>query len=492
MNRRKRLNEMNGIRWPNWIYSCLDSLKKLMKEHPARVSVGLLLVFYVPNLLLFYPGIPNGDNIGQLAQGFGIEVYNNHHPVLHTLLLSLCMRLGQVTLGDNAGLFYYVLLQNVFLVAVVSYAVWYLIRHGVRMRYAWLLLLYYCIHPILQNYALCIVKDTWYAGMTALLLIRLHCWLEKTSGRRNVRCGIGCLVCLLIMTLLRNDGIYMAVLLCAGGAVLAGREYRKDLLKILVVLIVFSLAWNKMVLPLADVEKGSSREMLSMPFQQTARYVRDYSSEVTEEERESIDAVLVYEELAARYEPTNADPVKITYREEATTEEVLSYLYTWLQMLRKHPMVYLEATWENKCEYFVPIGIMHYADADDAEQIMTRIKDEVTGAGIVLSYPDRFAGWRERAERYRELLSRYTPLLVLRIPCVYIWFSLGIGIYWLIRRNCRAFLFCLPFWINLLVNIAGPMNGSYTRYMYLYLFALPITVVLGSISEEGDVEQRTQ
>ena len=453
----------------------IPKLNRTMEEHPISVSAGLLLLFYIPNLLIFYPGLPNGDNIGQLAQGFGAESYNNHHPILHTLLLKMCMLIGRQTFGDNAGLFCYVLLQNVFLIMVVTYAVGYLVRHKLRMRYVWMLVMYYCIHPILQNYAICLVKDTWYAGMMVLLMVRLHAWLEDQTTNK---CG-SCLLCMLVMTLFRNDGIYMAVLLCIGGAVLLGGRFTRTFLNMMVVLMLFSLLWSRVVLPLANVEKGSSREMLSMPFQQTARYVRDCAAEVTSEERECIDTVLVYDELAERYEPGNADPVKITFRDEATTADVLNYLRIWVQMLWKHPEVYVQATWENKCEYFAPTGIMHYADSVDAEKIMRRIENEVTGVEIRLSYPQIFARWRERAERYRELLSRYTPLVLLRIPCIYIWISLGTGVYWIVRRNRKSLFFCLPFWINLLVNIAGPMNGSYTRYMYLYVLALPVALLLG-------------
>lgn len=56
--------------------------------------------------------------------------------------------------------------------------------------------------------------------------------------------------------------------------------------------------------------KDSPKEMFSLPFQQTARYVKEYGDEISEEEREIIAKVLDYDSLAEIYEPMTADPVK--------------------------------------------------------------------------------------------------------------------------------------------------------------------------------------
>ena len=49
--------------------------------------------------------------------------------------------------------------------------------------------------------------------------------------------------------------------------------------------------------------ENSPKEMLSLPFQQTARFVSEYESEITDEERTVIDRVLIYDQLADRYRP---------------------------------------------------------------------------------------------------------------------------------------------------------------------------------------------
>lgn len=61
------------------------------------------------------------------------------------------------------------------------------------------------------------------------------------------------------------------------------------------------------------VEKDTPKEMLSLPFQQTARYVRDYGDEVTEEEKAAIGQVLDYDKIVKGYMELTSDPVKTTY-----------------------------------------------------------------------------------------------------------------------------------------------------------------------------------
>lgn len=62
--------------------------------------------------------------------------------------------------------------------------------------------------------------------------------------------------------------------------------------------------------PALGFKKGSEREMLSIPFQQTARYVAYVGDDVTEYEREVIGSVLDYDTLAESYSYACSDPVK--------------------------------------------------------------------------------------------------------------------------------------------------------------------------------------
>ena len=81
----------------------------------------------------------------------------------------------------------------------------------------------------------------------------------------------------------------------------------------LILPLIFSALITMGITSAFHVEKDTPKEMLSLPFQQTARYVRDYGDEGTEEEKAAIGQVLDYDKIAKGYMELTSDPVKTTY-----------------------------------------------------------------------------------------------------------------------------------------------------------------------------------
>jgi len=84
--------------------------------------------------------------------------------------------------------------------------------------------------------------------------------------------------------------------------------------------------------------------MLSVPFQQTARYVKYHADELSDEDIKTIDYVLNYDTLAERYKPEIADPVKNEYNKYTKTKDLIAYFKIWFKGLVKHPETYIDAT----------------------------------------------------------------------------------------------------------------------------------------------------
>lgn len=75
------------------------------------------------------------------------------------------------------------------------------------------------------------------------------------------------------------------------------KSYKKSVAFMLALIMLLYYGMNAWVYPMLNVQKGSTREMLSLPFQQTARYLRDNPQDVTEDEKKIISAVLDYEKI---------------------------------------------------------------------------------------------------------------------------------------------------------------------------------------------------
>ena len=269
----------------------------------------------------------------------------------------------------------------------------------------------------------------------------------------------------------RNEGIYLvlvsAVAAIAYGWSVIGKENLKKWKSILVAFlipVVLILGYQKVLLPACGVEDNGPKEALSIPFQQTARYVRDYGAEVTAEEAEIIGKVLDYENLAELYDPITSDPVKYTYHAE-TTGELLDYFRVWAIQLVKHPANAVEATMNNAYGWF-------YQEGYTQNYMMT---SRIDGQDVrwEINQPAKLAGVRQVMERVAKLLSR-VPVLnwfenagmvsMMLILLVAVWIGAG---------KKRYLVAVSPLIVAVLVCIAGPTFNYQMRYIMPVMFSVP-------------------
>ena len=86
------------------------------------------------------------------------------------------------------------------------------------------------------------------------------------------------------------------------------------------------------MLPVWNVSPRGKQEALGGLFQQTARVVTYYGDEITEEEKEAIDAILPYDSLSKRYDAILTDSVKKKFNQNATSEQLNNYYKCWFSM----------------------------------------------------------------------------------------------------------------------------------------------------------------
>ena len=159
------------------------------------------------------------------------------------------------------------------------------------------------------------------------------------------------IISILIILFFRNNGIYVLVLSIPFLALVL-KKYIKKIAVIFIIILSFNFSYNKIVLPYFKIPAGSIREMLSIPFQQTARYVSKYS--VSSDEKEAIDKILVFDDLASRDRSDLSDPVKEKFNKYYTKADLIKYFKVWFIEGIKHPDTYIEATLLNTYGYLYP------------------------------------------------------------------------------------------------------------------------------------------
>lgn len=399
--------------------------------------------------------IPLDDNVNLTA----------HHPVLHTLLLGGFIKLGRLLGSDNLGLFLYAIVQTLILASALACTITYLYKRKGRLRYCFLLLAIYCLVPMFPFYAMAAVKDTLYTAFIIFYVLFLLYLTETKEKKVTWKIALLLLLNMILVMQFRNNGVYV-VLLSFPFLLYYRRKQIFSLGVVFFVALASNSIYNNVILPYFKIPAGSIRETLSVPFQQTARYVKEHEEEVTEEQRKAIDAVLGYDDLKERYNPTLADPVKNNYNPYTTEEELKEYFKVWWQEFLKHPDTYVQATLNNTYGYFYPNTHKWYLyDGEDYSKLITE---------------DNLVDYRYNSLRdLRGVLTAYgeafpfIPLLGLISNIGFQgWLLLLCTVYILCSKKKKYFIALTPSLISLLVCFVSPAN-TYFRYTMPYIFLMP-------------------
>lgn len=458
---------------PGWLRLLAAPFRKyweMVQNRPFKTVFCTLLLVNLPYMALSYPGIFMGDSSSQISQGLGEAELTNHHPVTHTLILSAFLHLGKWIGDENAGIFLYCLAQAVLVCAALAYAAGALVKIPAGKLLVAGVLLYDCLQPRISAYLFLVTKDVPYSACFTLFYVTLiQLFRRRLSRGEAALLGISAVG----MVLLRNDGKFVVVLSLA--AALFCRRCRKTAGICLAAAVIAAAGVSRIVLPAIGAEPGSIREMLSVPFQQTARYVRDAGGDITDEEAEVIGRVLDFGSLAEIYDPDISDNVKATYHGSA--EDLKDYFGVWFRMLLRHPGIYIQATMNNYYQYFYPGEVLfNNYSYSWSESIMETINERLD---TDFHYPEALRGLRDGYESLREDLFSLPLLSLFNTPALYTWAAVLYLCYCLYRRSLIGFLAGVPMIVQMLIFITGPTNGFYCRYEYAMLLYLPAVLPLG-------------
>ncbi len=434
-------------------------------KKPFLKSFVILSAVYGVVVLISYPGTLCWDVIGQIEQVTKEIGYSTHHPLVHTFLVGGLTQMGYSLFGSyEMGLFVYMLVQMFMFVAAFSATIAVLSKRGLKQRYLAILLALYCITPLYSNIVSVAIKDVPFVAFVIGYFICYIMLLERPGKIKDVKFLAIYVFLQLGVILFRNNGLALVVLSGLGAFIYFFKKYNwKERVVYLLSSFVVSLAVSKLILfvliGLTNATEGSSGEMLSIPFQQTARYLQLYQTEISEGEREAIEAVLgPVEVVAAEYNPVIADDVKALFDRSADTSEIIDYLVAWAKGFFKHPGVYFDAFFAHIYGWFTP-GV---SNAIRYETTYTDIAQQglFKDAGKYLIFLYRFA-------------NRIPFLGILENIGAYVW-----GLFFLIfyaKRNKKTDIMygSIPLVVSLLVCMASPCFISHPRYGMPIMATLP-------------------
>lgn len=322
------------------------------------VSWGSMFLSWIPAFFAFYPGNCTYDIGGQTWYIF-FHNYEAHHPIAHTLLMELFLRIGMAFDNVNMGMAMYVLFQMAWLAGAFAFGIMFL--HSLRINFKWLIVLQVWSMFFIPNIYMSIstTKDVIFTAEVLLMLLCLYrIVLQKRNELRVDIWDVGFVINGVLMVLFRNNGKYaLLVTFCmAVFVVLFSRKDRKLYVRIAGSCVCVLLVGNLLLASLSYMTHASEirkEEMLSVPIQQLSRVMK-YQDEISETDKSIIDGFII-NKAYEKYIPSIADPVKANVDLSFLYNHLQEFAGTYFRLLLSYPGDFVNAVLALDAGYLNPL-----------------------------------------------------------------------------------------------------------------------------------------
>lgn len=301
-----------------------------IKAHPFFALWMLNLICYLPYFLTFFPGNCGNDTWLSLSMITGDAPWTNHHPILFTGAMMVVVKATAFMNSLTASLGVFTFIQMVSLAATLAY----LGSRICKMKVVWpckaFAVLMFALHPFVGMYSVYVTKDVYFSEIMIFLCLKIYDVI-KNKGE-DFACPKECVklaVLFLLSCMLRNNGMYISVLMAVIFLILY-RKYWKQILLIFVCVIGLFKVWQGPVFKSLDIDKQSFAEAASVPLQQIG-YVLWEGKEFSQEDMAFLEELMPVEKVKEVYEPGYTDPYKFDeeFNDDFLNDNVGEFLKVW-------------------------------------------------------------------------------------------------------------------------------------------------------------------
>ena len=452
------------------------------------VSFISMILLWLPGFLAYYPGICAYDFQPQIYQ-IANNAYNDHHPLIHTLLIEFFWELGKkIFHSPTAGIAIFTVLQIIFVSASFSFVSTSIAKHFNNRRLGWILTGLFALYPFHFYLSISITKDIPFAMGMILAVTAL--FLALSNGQNTFKpqkIDFLLLVALILVMLFRNNGKYGVIIYIGALIVLLPfMKGRRILFSRLATYSVLACVIGFICLELlgsyTNATGGDRREMLSLPGQQIARVVHYHAEELPEETIAQIE-IVIWPSALYCYRPDIADPVK----KDIISWEVLhypkKYAELYLDLFKQYPDEYVNAFLALYAGFLNPLDVScNYINAKDGivpeglYYIQTVFYDEDMAKFDITQTPvlPFLHKWME-AFANGNTFQKIPLINIILVPGVFLWaylYLLGFSVYKHGSKNLLPLALVAGYFLTL---FAGPTVQL--RYLYPVMICLPVAIV---------------
>lgn len=338
-------------------------IDRLIQSNNSRKLALFLLLSWSVYLIAYFPGVLSFDTSFQLVQFFGNpshgifpmtdnSLFSDHHPIFTTLFMGSVVKLMHCFFSYNVSLWFLCFLMAFVQASLFAWQFSLLSSIIDNRRTLTLLYLFYCIFPAFAYFCCVPCKDIIFC---ICLIGFLNIWISIYAKSPTLNTFILFFLFALLCALSKKTTVYVFLLVCIVLLFVHVPAKRGVFVSLISVICIVQVLMPLLLFPLFLVSKGSVIETLGPLYQCTARYCKEYPSDVSDEEKVVIDSVLGYEGLGDRYDYRLADNV-IHYWDGVdqwpSADKLKAYLVVFIKQGLRHPDAYLRAFFAQESGWF--------------------------------------------------------------------------------------------------------------------------------------------
>lgn len=439
----------------------IEETKRSVSKKRRGFYFGVLFFSYAITLAANFPGTLSTDSYASLEIALGNAPLSNAHPLFYTALVTPFALLGEASGNMDLGVFLFSLTQMTACAAACSHACIWLKKHSLPDIAALATLAFFALDPVIAKYASTMWKDIPFALCMLLAFLQLlDIALSKGEALEERKVRIKLAATVLLVCLLRNNGIYAMAFLAAFMAITWRRHVKGILSVISAILLAYAITGP--VYNLLGVEPSPFRESVGIPIQQISAVVAQGGT-VTKNQLETLSDLVDPEAVKKSYDPTSSNPVKYheSFDDEWLNTHQSDFLKLWFDIGLQNPITYLQA-WMRATQGYWNMETHAWVVSEGGRNLLY----EATGIPLLNG---------DHATQFTKLRSS-SPVSPL--------FNMGFALWTtafviLMRWNCKQKDLAIPLtmyiglWATML--IAAPYYAEF-RYMFPLHLALPIVV----------------
>jgi len=440
------------------------------------ISMAVILLCWFPVFLAFFPSVFTYDCDAQLMYYFEDNM-NNHHPIIHTLMLALFYNIGDwIFSSPNIGIMFYSITQELIMSAIFAYVTTYMYRKKVPSFILILSMIFYAVIPINSILALSATKDVIFSGLVLLTTVLWFDFKDKDISKLKI---ILYGVLWVVMILFRNNAVYALVITAIVFLVLKiDVVFKKKAVIFFASVFVGYFVVDAALMSATDAGEIRFVHSCSVPLQQISRVISLKYDEMSQEQKDNLFEY-VPEDVGDKYIGVWADPIKNIAHNSNMDEDKVGFFSEWFKLGLDYPGIYIDAFLDlNRGNIFLD-DVSHskvYMDSPQDTRIgylMTKFRPygETEENSLFESLRDEMIYYFSD-NHYQEI-----PIIsIIFSPALYTWLLIiyCVVIFYIKKRNLIfPIIFTLAYFFTVTL---GPV--CLVRYVYFIIISVPL---LGAI-----------